>query len=129
MKSRIPKSNPSIISGSGKEFSDVSREISGYLDDWIQASGLHKAELRQHLSCGSYRIEERSSDLDDRLVVAIRCIGSAAEQVIGEPFVWDPSVMSREEFRMTVALILISMSQRYGGEKFRASVKLFAKNV
>ena len=127
MKSRIPGS-AKINVGKQKVWDEVARDTLNMTEQWMQASGLTEQALKTILSSGSFRIQDDTADDSIRAISIVRKEDGDGEQPVGLPFVWDPSIYRRNEFRVTVSLILISIAQRFGSGSFRESVQQYAKN-
>ena len=127
MKSRIP-SSAKINVGKQKVWDEVARDTMNMTEQWMQASGLTEQALKTILSSGSFRIQDDTADDSIRAISIVRTEDGDGEQPVGLPFVWDPSIYRRNEFRVTVSLILISIAQRFGCGSFRESVQQYAKN-
>lgn len=114
-----------VLSGKGSEYSAVANEVTDYLDGWISASGLSERELRNSLSHGSFRIEEDTVSGNKSIVL----ICNEDQSRIGEPFIWSLDVMPLSEFRVTVSLILLSLSKRYGSSAVEDAARKYAKGL
>ena len=126
MKSRIP-SSAKFNAGKQKVWDEVARDTLDMTEQWMQASGLTEQSLKTLLASGAFRIQDDTADDSIRSISIIRTEDGTGDQPVGLPFVWDPSIYRRNDFRVTVSLILMSIAQRFGGISFRESVEQYAK--
>ena len=126
MKSRIP-SSAKFNAGKQKVWDEVARDTLEMTEQWMQASGLTEQSLKTLLASGAFRIQDDTADDSIRSISIIRTEDGIGDQPVGLPFVWDPSIYRRNDFRVTVSLILMSIAQRFGGISFRESVEQYAK--
>ena len=126
MKSRIP-SSAKFNAGKQKVWDEVARDTLEMTEQWMQASGLTEQSLKTILASGAFRIQDDTADDSIRSVSIIRTEDGIGDQPVGLPFVWDPSIYRRNDFRVTVSLILMSIAQRFGSAGFRESVEQYAK--
>lgn len=115
-----------IISGKGKEWSEVAREIEALFAQWLDFSGLSELEFAARLASRPIRIEERVTYYDGSREVAI----SAGFRPIGAPLVWDAKgTVSLEDFHCETILLLFCMAGRCGDKSFEAEVRRYAAEV
>lgn len=126
MKSRIPSSTKINI-GKLKVWDEVARDMLEMTEQWMKESGLTEQSLKTLLASGSFRIQDDTSDDSIRSISIIRTEDGSREQPVGLPFVWDPSSYRRNQFRVTVSLLLESIARRFGGDGFRDTVDQYAK--
>ena len=126
MRSRIPGSTKINI-GKLKVWDEVARDMLEMTEQWMKESGLTEQSLKTLLASGSFRIQDDTADDSIRSISIIRTEDEIGDQPVGLPLVWDPNIYRRNEFRVTISLLLESIARRFGGDGFRDTVDQYAK--
>lgn len=114
-----------IISGHGKEWSEIARETEGVFRQWLEFSGLTETDFAIQISRKPYRVEERTYENGDRAISV--CAGFRS---VGEPLLWQAAgTVSLEDFHCNAILLLFLMTGRCANKEFEAEVERFGKTL
>lgn len=124
MYANYKRKTPKVLSGNGKNWSNVSNGIEHNFLDWLSCSELSENEFSELIKANRFEIK-RTECLDNgEYVKAIFLI--ADNNILGKPFYYkEQKNYSYDEFETDVVLLLFYISGRYLSSELEKALREF----
>lgn len=124
MKANYNRKSPKILSGNGKNWSNVSNGIEHNFLDWLSCSELSEDDFSELMKASCFEIKKSDCVDNGEYVKAIFLI--ADNRIIGKPFFYkEQENYSYNEFETDVVLLLFYISGRYLSSKLENAIRDF----
>ena len=117
--------NRKILSGKGKEYSEVSKETEAIFHNWLNFSGVQENEFDDYMKAKPHKVQECINE-DGNIEIGI----FAGEQQILSPLLFQVrSGGSLDDFIVNALLLFSYIAARYTDKSFDEAVKKFADRM
>lgn len=114
---------PIILSGKGKEWSEVSNEINNELYNWLSFSKLSMDELNQYMQSKDFTFEIVEVENGNRGIIFI-----ADNNIVGTPVMYEKrSGYNAKDFLVDAMLLFLHIGSLFSSDEYNTAFQEFFK--